>query len=187
MSTATQINERSEVMDFTTSCAMHAVINRFHDLVKNQTPPGGIPIYSHSNLPPTLYLPGGHLFIAFEGIVFRVHQYFFDRDCFLWRDMNNRIKLGVDPTVGWDAFSPVIFPNITLTAKQFASMLWIIYNPVYGVYDTTREEWTQILFAALQLGFNNIIRLAKFKIEAIDQKEAALAKVEKGNRFGASI
>ena len=42
-------------------------------------------------------------------------------------------------------------------------MLWVIYNPYYGLYNTSDEEWAQIAMAAGQLGFEQIIILAQVK------------------------
>ena len=42
-------------------------------------------------------------------------------------------------------------------------MLWVIYNPYYGLYNTSDEEWAQITTAAGHLGFEQIVILAQVK------------------------
>ena len=149
---------------FTSSDANHRSIDLF---IKQHTEEaerhGGIVLFDHDHLPPLLYVPGGHLFLTTEGIVFRVHKYFFDRDSTWWhqreRELNN---LTSDIVLGRDLLSPVHLPGIT--AKQFLSMLWVIYNPKYGTHSTTKEEWLKIDLAAHLLGFTPLAELAQYKI-----------------------
>jgi hypothetical protein len=72
---------------------------------------------------------------------------------------------------GFNLTHPVILPPI-ISAKAFASLLWVIYNVHYGTHITTKDEWSNILVTAIALGFEQIKELTEFKWNIADRKEA---------------
>ena len=161
MALASAIQLSSELMTFKTSTAMHETIDHFHAHIDSTVAPGGIALFSNTQLPPTFYIPGGHFFIAAENIIFRIHAYFFNRDSLWWQLKHQEYNLVTSLPTGKSCFDPIPIPSVT--AKQLASMLWVIYNPYYGLYNTSDEEWAQIAMAAGQLGFKQIVILTQVK------------------------
>jgi hypothetical protein len=122
-------------------------------------------------VPNHLYVPGGSFYVQAGGVVFSFHKYFFDRDSQWWQQ-RDRIFYPVGVTIpGHNLTHPVILPPI-ISAKAFASLLWVIYNVRYGTHITTKEEWSSILVAAVALGFEQIQELVEFKWNVADRKEA---------------
>jgi len=80
MTTPSAVALYSTLIMFSSLCEMHSTISRYQSYIETISSDGGIPIYDHHQLPPTLYIPGGHLFLTTEGIIFKIHKYFLDRD-----------------------------------------------------------------------------------------------------------
>jgi len=163
MTTPSTIALYSALMLFSSSCEMHPTIDRYQQYTKTISTNGGIPLYDHHQLPKTLYLPGGHLFLTTENIIFKIHKYFLDRDSdwFLTINKNRRLNDNNAPS-GQSPLDAIPLPGVS--AKQFSSMLWVIYNPNYGTHSTTIDEWNQILVTATLLKCERIAKLANYKL-----------------------
>ena len=72
-----------------------------------------------------LNIPGGHLFLTAEGIIFKIHKYFLnhDSDWFLVINNNRQLNNNEFPS-GQSLLNAIPLPGIS--AKQFTSMLWVI-------------------------------------------------------------
>jgi len=162
MTTPSAVTLYSTLITFSSSCEMHSTITCYQTYIKTISTNGGIPIYDHHQLPLTLYIPGGHLFLTTEGIIFKIHKYFLDRDSdwFLVINDNRRLNNNKFPS-GQSLLDAIPLPGVS--AKQFISMLWVIYNPNYGTHSTTIDEWNQILVAATLLKCQRIVKLATYK------------------------
>jgi len=177
MTTISTMALYSTLMTFASSCEMHPIIDRYHDYIQTITPAGGIPLYDHNHLPPTLYIPGGHLFLNAKGIIFKVHRYFLDRDSEWLRAIDKERRLNDDPyPSGLSPLDALPLPGIS--AKQFASMLWVTYNPNFGTHSTTIDEWNHILVAATLLECERIADLANFKLRVLQNRERIHSEVE---------
>jgi len=166
MTTPSAVALYSTLITFSSSCEMHPTIDRYKKYIKTISTEGGIPIYNHHQLPRTLYIPGGHLFLTTEGITFKIHKYFLDRDSnwFLVINNNRRLNDNKFPS-GQSPLNAIPLPGVS--AKQFTSMLWVIYSPNYGTHSTTIDEWNQILVAATLLECEWIVKLANHKLQVL--------------------
>jgi len=145
---------------------MHPSIDRYKKYIETISTDGGIPIYDCHQLPLTLYIPGGHLFLTTKGITFKVHNYFLDCDFDWFLVINNSRRLNDDKfPSGQSPLDTIPLPRVS--AKQFTSMLWVIYNPNYGTHSTTIDEWNQILVAATLLECEWIVELANYKLQVL--------------------
>jgi len=77
MTTPSAVALYSTLMTFSSLCEMHPTIDCYQTHIETISTDRGIPIYNHHQLP-TLYIPGGHLFLTTEGIIFKIHKYFLD-------------------------------------------------------------------------------------------------------------
>jgi len=89
MTTLSDVALYSTLITFSSLCEMHPTIDRYKNYIETISTDGGIPIYDHHQLPPTLYIPGGHLFLTTKGITFKIHKYFLDRDSDWFLVINN--------------------------------------------------------------------------------------------------
>jgi len=170
MTTPSAVALYSTLIMFSSSCEMHSTISRYQTYIKTISSDGGIPIYDHHQLPPTLYIPGGHLFLTTEGITFKIHKYFMDHDSDWISVINNSRRLNDDKLPsGQSPLDAIPLPGVS--AKQFASMLWVIYNPNYGTHSTTIDEWNQILVAATLLECEQIAELASYKLRVLQHRK----------------
>ena len=166
MTTPSAVALYSTLITFSSSCKMHPSIDRYKKYIETISTDGGIPIYDHHQLPLTLYIPGRHLFLTTEGITFKIHRYFIDCNSDWFLSINNNRQLNND--IFPSRLSPLdAIPLPGVSAKQFASMLWVIYNPNYGTHSTTINEWDQILVAATLLECEQITKLATFKLRVL--------------------
>ncbi|KAF8806698.1 hypothetical protein BYT27DRAFT_7257387 [Phlegmacium glaucopus] len=85
---------------------------------------------------------------------------------------------------GTNIFNAIELPGIT--AKQFASLLWVIYNPHYGSHQANTRTWKDINTAAKALKMAQILTLSEHKIKInlrLDQQEEEQQKQELAEYF----
>ena len=172
MTTPSTVALYSTLMMFSSSCEMHSSISHYQTYIETISSDGGIPIYDYHQLPPTLYIPGRHLFLTTEGITFKIHKYFMDRDSdwFLVINIDNNRRLNDNELPSRQSPLDAI-PLPGVSAKQFASMLWVIYNPNYRTHSTTIDEWNQILVADTLLECERIAELASYKLRVLQHRK----------------
>jgi len=118
---------------------------------------------------PTYYLPGGDLFITVQRVLFRIHGYF------LLRESNHFLRLLTssphDPpvTTGTSATRPLILTDII--PSNFAIFLWVFYNPHFGQYETTHQNWIIIHKYSLRWNFPEVRRLAEHHLSLLDDDD----------------
>ena len=166
MTTPSAVALYSTLIMFSSSCKMHSTISHYQTYIETISSDRGIPIYNHHQLPPTLYIPGGHLFLTTEGIIFKIHKYFLDHDSdwFLVINISRRLNDDEFPS-GQSSLNAIPLPGVS--AKQFVSMLWVIYNPNYRTHSTTIDKWNQILVTATLLECERIVKLTDYKLRVL--------------------
>ena len=172
MSTTAAINLTSIPLAFPISTAMHDDIDRLHKYINEECASvDGIPVFTPEKPPPVLFIPSGHFHIVAENITFRIHKYFFEQESSWYKNYEDSrafesmtSKPPADPPRGRSYDDAVPLP---VTAKQFTSMIWVIYNPYYRSHHTNYEEWTQIAIAADLLGFRYITQVANHKMRVL--------------------
>ncbi|KAJ7026696.1 hypothetical protein C8F04DRAFT_1008821 [Mycena alexandri] len=107
------------------------------------------------------YIDGGDLHIIAEDREFRVHRYFFDQDSAVFRDL--LASPSGQPRKGSSHLTAIKLQGVT--AKQFATFLWVFYNPTYSLYDTTEDDWKCILHLGRQWEFVEVEKLAIRELE----------------------
>lgn len=125
----------------------------------------------------TYYIPSGDVVFQVENTLFRVHRYFFERESAPFRDMlslpmpggqnsNTGSDKGKSPSrqpEGTTDESPINLPQVT--SDDFASLLWVFYNPTYYQYNQPIETWASILHLAHRWDFPSIRALAFHELE----------------------
>jgi hypothetical protein len=141
---------------FNNAHAMYSFIDRIHEGNKHISDQGEVtysPIYNN------MYVPGGDAYILVEGIIFCVHRYFLDQNSQRWQNLVRAPTPDIKPALGFSAANPLPLPFIS--AKQLASLFWVVYNPQFGVFRANEDEWGNILHAAVILEWENIVDLAE--------------------------
>ncbi|KAF8953196.1 hypothetical protein BDZ97DRAFT_1929891 [Flammula alnicola] len=114
----------------------------------------------------TYYISGGDLFILVDHIQFKVHRYFFERESkFFSTKLATPVSAG-SPLQGSGDSNAIILENVT--ADQFATFLWVFYNPKYSLYEAPVEDWEVILALANRWSFDEVKSLA---IRELEKKE----------------
>ncbi|KAF8959962.1 hypothetical protein BDZ97DRAFT_1367307 [Flammula alnicola] len=114
----------------------------------------------------TYYISGGDLFILVDHIQFKVHRYFFERESkFFSTKLATPLSAG-SPLQGSGDSNAIILENVT--ADQFATFLWVFYNPKYSLYEAPVEDWEVILALANRWSFDEVKSLA---IRELEKKE----------------
>ena len=165
----------SQEITFDSSTELHTQIDHIHSSIGEMATDGTILIYSAEHKPPTFYVPGGDIYVMTEGIVFHFHKYFLICDSTWWPTYRDSQATGPDGEIlkfvaGRSAVEPVPLPG--MTAKQFASFLWVIYNPKLGTHTTTKEEWAEINKVAILLGAARVKELAEHHWNRLERKDA---------------
>ncbi|KAL1678991.1 hypothetical protein EV122DRAFT_264090 [Schizophyllum commune] len=114
----------------------------------------------------TYYLGGGDLHILVEGVMFRVHKYFFDRESNMFRrEFVLPVSPGAQPK-GSSESTALVLEDITL--EEFEKFLWVFYNPRYSIYDAAPEDWVDILKLAHMWNFREVYELAVRELERLE-------------------
>ncbi|EGO26427.1 hypothetical protein SERLADRAFT_414470 [Serpula lacrymans var. lacrymans S7.9] len=109
------------------------------------------------------YICSGDVKFLVENHLFRVQKYFFERESVFFRNMFAEESAGHEPYVLRD-----------VTSDDFASLLWVFYNPRYSLYNAPIERWGSILNLANRWEFPEVKDLAvreleKIKIDPVDK------------------
>jgi len=110
------------------------------------------------------YIPGGDLHFLVGDQRFRVHRYFFERES---PKFQHELALPASPGLaarGTTELSAI--PLDEVDPEEFASFLWVFYNPRY-IWTATLEEWTTILRLANEWQFNEIKALALRELKSL--------------------
>ncbi|TFL04658.1 hypothetical protein BDV98DRAFT_326668 [Pterulicium gracile] len=98
------------------------------------------------------YLKGGDLHVLIDDVLFRVHRYFFVRESSYFRE---ELEFPASPgqtTKGTEDSNAIIIvedrQGRAIHAIDFEKFLWVFYNPLYSLYDTSVEDWGRILHLA---------------------------------------
>ena len=113
------------------------------------------------------YLPGGDLFVLVESTLFRIHSYFFTRESRMWRH-----SLG-NTTKGRESNNPLdlntdVYPFSPIIPTDFASFLWVFYNPRHSLYETTEAHWLTIQRYAIIWDMQEVLNLAYRELAPYD-------------------
>ncbi|EDQ99625.1 uncharacterized protein LACBIDRAFT_295936 [Laccaria bicolor S238N-H82] len=91
----------------------------------------------------TYYIMGGDLHFLVEKTLFRVHSYFFIRDSVKFNKILQPSATAGQFREGSES-NPIVIPDIS--PDDFATFLWVFYNPKYTSYDHAPvESWVLIL------------------------------------------
>jgi hypothetical protein len=119
----------------------------------------------------TYYIAGADLCLLVENVHFRVHRYFFERESARFtRMLGTPASPGQQPQGTQDSNAIVLEG---LTAKNFATFLWVFYNPLYSLYEAGISDLTVILELAVRWEFPEVKNLA---IRELEKKEMPLSK-----------
>ncbi|KIM59313.1 hypothetical protein SCLCIDRAFT_50666, partial [Scleroderma citrinum Foug A] len=91
------------------------------------------------------YLRDGNITFLAEGLLFRVHRYFFGRE----------FKLSL------------IWEMVQTRSDHFAKFLWVWYNPRYTYSNQPKDTWLIILTLATPWGFDSMRELAVRQLERL--------------------
>ncbi|KAI0302297.1 hypothetical protein B0F90DRAFT_1604304, partial [Multifurca ochricompacta] len=101
------------------------------------------------------FFDDGNITFLAEGILYRVHRYFFCRDSNEFRSRLSKI-----PTHD-GASSPPVVSLENVKSKDFDAFLSILYPPNFNTWEERPfEEWSSILELSTRWGFTNIRDLA---------------------------
>jgi len=106
---------------------------------------------------PIYYFEGGDLHVVVAETLFRVHSYFFIRESRPFHRKANPVSPG-SPREGLTELAPILLENIS--PEEFETFLWVFYNPLLSVYETTIEKWKMILRLADLWDFKEVKELA---------------------------
>jgi hypothetical protein len=118
------------------------------------------------------YINGADLHIVAQKTLFRVHGHFFSRESPVF-------SRKIDPASpeyvkqGKTDSDPIILEGVS--PEEFEHFLWVFYNPKYSIYDTSVENWRDILNLADQWKFSEVKELAVREL----QKKQHLGVVSK--------
>ncbi|KIK05751.1 hypothetical protein K443DRAFT_130197 [Laccaria amethystina LaAM-08-1] len=111
----------------------------------------------------TYYIMGGDLHFLVEKTLFRIHSYFFIRDSIKFNKL-----LQPSATAGHfregSENNPIVIPDIS--PDDFATFLWVFYNPKYTLYDAPLESWVLILKLSHKWEFVAVKDCAARQLEA---------------------
>ncbi|TRM68992.1 hypothetical protein BD626DRAFT_392982 [Schizophyllum amplum] len=114
----------------------------------------------------TYFLMGGDLHILVEGVMFRVHKFFFDRESNTFRrEFVVPVSPGAQPK-GATESTALVLEDVTL--DEFEKFLWVFYNPRYSIYDAAPEDWVDILKLAHMWKFREVYELAVRELERLE-------------------
>ena len=136
--------------------AMYSFIDRIHEGNKHISDQGET---TYSPIYEDMYVPGGDAYLLAEGIIFRVHRYFLDQNSRRWQTLVQSPTPGIEPALGFSAANALPLPFIS--AKQLASLFWVVYNPQFGIYRANEDEWGNIIHATVILEWETIIDFAE--------------------------
>src|SRR5271156_6861944 len=91
---------------------------------------------------PTYYLPGADLFVTVQRVLFRIHSYFLLRESTHFQRLLSTSPHDLPNIIGTSPTRPLILTDIS--PSNFAIFLWVFYNPQFGRYITTLQNWTII-------------------------------------------
>ncbi|TEB21542.1 hypothetical protein FA13DRAFT_1779197 [Coprinellus micaceus] len=101
------------------------------------------------------YLPGGDLYVLINGVMFKIHSYFFNRESTFFVD----VSTSADPTSATDEEGEKgksedrAIRFLDVTVEEFEQFLWVFYNPTYDIYDADVQSWFSILKLAHRWDF----------------------------------
>jgi len=106
------------------------------------------------------YIPSADLTFVVEGVQFRVHRYFFERESDFFRVQLSSAVTSPDGQVpGSNDSNGIILDEVT--ASDFARFLWVFYNPHFSLYDeASLEDWGTILRLSHRWFFPEVKNLA---------------------------
>lgn len=123
---------------------------------------------SHISRHEQYYLRGGDVKFLVDGVQFRLHSHFFERESDFFR---NLLMGPTSPGHDEDRLDNGDYRLDDVTSDDFATFLWVFYNPVYHMDDRDQNDWVVILRLADKWGFNNIKELATRRLETKDMDE----------------
>src|SRR5271155_2097698 len=107
----------------------------------------------------TYYFPGGDLFITVQRVLFQIHSHFLLRESTHFLRLLTPSPHDLPVTIGTSAIRPLILTDIT--PSNFAIFLWVFYNPRFGQYETTHQNWIIIHNYSLIWNFPEVRHLAE--------------------------
>lgn len=108
---------------------------------------------------PQYYLRDGNVTFLAEGLLFRVHRHFFERESEFFFNYFTSSEEGD----GTDK-KPYV---LKVKSDHFAKFLWVWYNPRYTYSNQPKDTWLVILTLATRWGFESMRELAVRQLERI--------------------
>src|SRR5271168_2246258 len=108
---------------------------------------------------PTYYLPGADLFVVVQRVLFRIHSYFLLRESTHFQRLLSTSPHDLPNIIGTSPTLPLILTDIS--PRNFAILLWVFYNPQFGRYITTLQDWTIIHNYSIAWNFPEVRFLAE--------------------------
>ncbi|KAF8841713.1 hypothetical protein BDN67DRAFT_966792 [Paxillus ammoniavirescens] len=109
---------------------------------------------------PQYYIRDGDITFLAEGILFRVHRYFFERESESFRNSFAPSSENKD-----DEVSDTNPYKLDVKSEDFAQFLWVWYNPKYTYSRQGKKAWLTILHLANRWGFPEVRQLAIRQLE----------------------
>jgi hypothetical protein len=108
---------------------------------------------------PTYYLFGADLFIRVQRVIFCIHSHFLLRESIYFQRLLTSSPHDPPRVRGTSFTQPLIL--VDTIPSHFAIFLWVFYNPHFGQYDTSPNNWIVIHNLAIQWQFPEVLRLAQ--------------------------
>ncbi|EIN04026.1 hypothetical protein PUNSTDRAFT_139067 [Punctularia strigosozonata HHB-11173 SS5] len=108
---------------------------------------------------PDYYIEDGNLVLLVDGILFRIHRYFFKRDSEVFRTMFSLPAPDGHDVEGLSDDTPIRLEGTS--ADAFALFLWMYYCRISeSNFDKTMPEWETILQVSHKYQFDDITSVA---------------------------
>jgi len=109
---------------------------------------------------PQYYIRDGNITFLAEGVLFRVHKYFFERE-----SESFRTSFAPSGEIKDDEASDTNPYKLDVKSEDFAQFLWVWYNPKYTYSRQGKNAWLTILQLANRWGFPEVRQLAIRQLE----------------------
>ncbi|KAJ3514298.1 hypothetical protein NMY22_g14781 [Coprinellus aureogranulatus] len=122
------------------------------------------------------YIPGGDLYFLVDGIMFKVHSYFFKRESKIFLDNTTP----PDPSTSEETKEDEgrsedrAIRLLDVSVQDFEKFLWVFYNPKYDIYDANIDWWFSILKLAHKWDFPIV---KEFALRELRRRESEIPLV----------
>ncbi|KIL00859.1 hypothetical protein PAXRUDRAFT_29486 [Paxillus rubicundulus Ve08.2h10] len=114
---------------------------------------------------PQYYIRDGNITFLAEGVLFRVHKFFFERESEFFRT-----SLAPSGEKKDDEASDTNPYKLDVKSEEFAQFLWVWYNPKYTYSRQGKNAWLTVLRLANRWSFPEVRQLAIRQLEDLQMQ-----------------